>query len=339
MKKIPSKALAILRKRIVNSERILITTHINPDGDAIGSSLALSRVLRNMNKEVVVFTPNKFPDFFLWMEGAEEILTFHADELRIKDFIINTDLLICLDFNDSRRLGNAEKAVLNSSAFKVLIDHHPQPGNFTDILISDPDLGSTAELLYYILNDLKLEKYMDLPVAEALYTGIMTDTGNFSFASSYPEVWNVVGNLIARGINKDLIYSRVYDTYTEQRMRFMGYCLYEKMKIFPELKLGAIGITLEEQKKFGHKPGDTEGFVNLPFSVQGVEITALFTEKADHVRLSLRSRGDFSVNELARKYFNGGGHVNAAGGELKMTVDEAINTLYSRLKELKENAL
>lgn len=336
MEKVRYDNSKLLREKLINCENILICTHVNSDGDAIGSTLAMAAILKKLGKNPNIFTPNDFPEFLHWMEGAEDILVYFRKKDTVEKLAREADLILCIDFNDSSRLEKAEGVMLNSSAYKVLIDHHPGPDDFADLIISDPQLGSSAELLYYLFLDMDYGHLIDKEIAEDLYTGIMTDTGNFSFASSYPGVWEVVADLMKSGIDKNYIHSKVYDNYSESRMRMMGYCLYEKMEVLPEYKTALIAISKEEMKRFDHQPGDTEGFVNLPFSVKGVKLTALFLEKNEHIRISLRSRGDFSVNELSRKHLNGGGHNNAAGGELKMTIEEAVNRFKQILKEYKE---
>ncbi|MGC9344729.1 MAG: DHH family phosphoesterase [Bacteroidales bacterium] len=337
MKEIRYKESELLKSKIEKSKNILITTHVNSDGDAIGSTLAMQGILRKLSKNVNIVTPNDFPGFLQWMDGAKEILIYYHSKKKVRELAKKADLILCIDYNDSRRLENAEKTILDSTAFKILIDHHPEPGKFTDLVISDTSLGSSAEVIYYLLKDMGYVDLIDKSDAESLYTGVMTDTGNFSFACSYPEVWTMVAELLKKGLDKDKIYSLVYDNYSEKRMRLMGYCLNKKMKVFPELNTAVIGLTKEEMDKFDHVPGDTEGFVNLPFSIKGIKLTALFLEKKDHVRISMRSRGDFSVNMLSRKHFNGGGHLNAAGGELKMSVEEAIKNFREVISRYKED--
>lgn len=323
----------LLRDKLGNSENILIITHVNPDGDAIGSTLAMARIIKKLGKKVNIVTPNDFPEFLHWMDGAGDILVYFRKKNQINKLISEIDLLLCIDFSDSGRLEKAEKIILDSPVYKILIDHHPDPASFTDLVISDTTLGSSAEIIYYVIKDMGYEHLIDKSIAEDLYTGVMTDTGNFSFASSYPQVWEMVAELLRKGINKDEIYSKVYDNYSEKRMRLMGYCLYENMQVFNEYHTAVMGLSKKEMDRFDHEPGDTEGFVNLPFSIRGIKITALLMEKKDHIRISLRSRGDFSVNELSRKYLNGGGHKNAAGGELKMPLKKAIE----KFKEILEN--
>ncbi len=325
MKENKYKQSKILKDKLVGSKNILISTHVNSDGDAIGSTLAMAGILKKLGKKVNIVTPNDFPEFLHWMEGVRDILVYFRKKDTVAKLAAEADLLLCIDFSDSRRLEQAEEVITGSRAYKVLIDHHPDPADFTDLIISDTKIGSSAEIVYNLLKDMGYEHLIDKNIAEDLYTGIMTDTGNFNYASSYPEIWNTVAELLKKGVDKDDIYSKVYDNYSEKRMRLMGYCLYEKMELLKEYNTAIIGLAIDEMNRFDHEPGDTEGFVNMPFSIRGVKLTAMFIEKKDHIRISLRSKGGFSVNELSRKYLNGGGHDNAAGGELKMSLEDAVS--------------
>ena len=319
-----------LKNIIDSSSRILISTHENSDGDAIGSTLALGMLLKKTGKEVLIMTPNDFPDFLRWMPGQELIAVHFREPGRIMEFAGKADLLFAVDYNDPARLKNAMKVFTESKAFKVLIDHHPFPVDFTDMSISDTELGSSAELLYYIISESGFGSLIDKDIATCLFAGIMTDTGCFSYNSSYPEVYQTVAELMIYGIDKDFIYSNIYENYSENRMKLMGYCLHHKMTVFPEFNTAFISLTRDEIKQFNHSPGDTEGFVNLPFSIKGIVFTAMFIEKKDYVKISFRSRGTFAVNDFSAKYFNGGGHLNAAGGEWK----ESLANTIKRFEEL-----
>jgi bifunctional oligoribonuclease and PAP phosphatase NrnA len=321
---------------IERSKKVLITTHVNSDGDAIGSTLALAHILKKAGKEVMVMTPNDFPEFLQWLPGQEFIAVHYRGANKIKEWAKEADLLFAVDYNDQTRLKNAEKIFTESTAFKVLIDHHPFPADFTDLDFSYTGFGSAAELLYNILKETGLASYMDHDIATCLFTGIMTDTGCFSFNSSYPEVYTTVSELLSYGIDKDFIYSKIYDNFSENRMRLMGYCLNEKMVLVPGFKVAYISISENEMKKFSHSPGDTEGFVNLPFSIKGVVFSALFIEKKDHVKISFRSRGTFPANEFSSKHFSGGGHLNASGGESKEALTKVIEKFISSLHLYKQ---
>jgi phosphoesterase RecJ-like protein len=327
--------LEILKFKIHNAENILITTHLNADGDAIGSSLALGLILKKMGKTVNVLTPNDFPAFLHWLPGIEMISVFRNDQDKLKEIIHNTDLIFCIDFNDPSRLEKAADVVFASSTFKILIDHHPQPLPAFDLQFTDTSYGSAAEYLYHLLKTIGLGGYIDKDIAECIFTGIMTDTGNFSYSCNYPEVWITVSELIKLGIDKNRIHSSVYDNYSEQRMKLLGYSL-EKMKVFQEYNTAVISLSRDEMNKFNHQPGDTEGFVNLPFSIKNIKLTALFLEKNDRIKISFRSRGDFPVNKLSSEYFRGGGHMNAAGGEWDKPLDKAVERFIEVLGKYKE---
>lgn len=324
-----------IKKRIQQSESIVITSHVNPDGDAIGSSLGLLNLFRNMNKECHLLIPNEVPSSLMWMKSADKIIVCEENEEDAKNVLDLADLIFFVDFNDSGRLKNSWRLFKNIDSFKIMIDHHPEPGQIADVIISETSLGSASELVYELIKKMDFNSYVDKNIAECLYTGIMTDTGNFSFACSYPGVWKNIAELIAHGVDRDYVFSKVYDNYSENRMRLMGYCLHEKMKILNEYNAGIISLSMDELDRFHHEEGDTDGFVNLPFSVKGVSFTVLLIEREDHIKLSLRSRGGFSVNDLSKKYFNGGGHRNAAGGELPKPLSKAVETVIGVLSEMK----
>ncbi len=314
---------------------ILIATHLNADGDAIGSSLAMAMVLRKLGKEVMVVTPNDYPAFLRWMAGSEMVTVYRSFREKVKTFAEKSDIMIFIDFNDPGRLEKAEEIILSADVPRILIDHHPDPKDFATLVFSEPSYGSSAELVYRIICDMGFRELIDKDIAECLYTAIMTDTGSFSYSCSYPEVWHTVAELMSWKIDRDRIHALVYDNYSEDRMRLMGYCLNEKMKIFPEFNTGIISLSRKEMDSFNHQPGDTEGFVNLPFNIKGIKFTALFLEKQNHVKISFRSRGNFPVNNFSRDHFRGGGHLNAAGGEWEKPLEKAIERFISLLPSYK----
>lgn len=322
-----------LKELLGKSQNVLITTHHNADGDAIGSTLGMALVLKYEGKKVDIVTPNNYPHFLKWMPGSEMIKVYRGNEAEVKTLADEADLLLCIDYNDPARLKEAAGTIFASRAPVVLIDHHPEPKDFYSLGFSEIDLGSASELVYHILRELGLENRIDKDVATNLYTGIMTDTGCFSFSCSYPGVFEAVADLISKGIPKDDIHSLIYDNYSDARMRLMGYCLNEKMVVIPEYNTAYISLSRKELEKFSHLPGDTEGFVNLPFSIKGIKLTAFFVEKKDHVKISFRSRGDFSVNDLARNNFRGGGHTNAAGAEWDLSLESTVQRFVDLLPE------
>lgn len=323
-------------KSIINSwlqetRKIAILTHTNPDGDAIGSSLALALALNKKGFDAQVIIPDGLPDFLRWLPGIELSTTFAYKKEKATKILNEADLIFCLDFNDPNRLSGVEELLKTSSARKILIDHHQDPVTFTDLTISETWRGSVGEMIYFFVKELFGGDLLDRDIATCLYVAIMTDTGNFTYASSYPEVFYVVGELMKYGIEKDRIYSMVYDAFSEDRMRLQGYCMQEKMVVLPQYHTAYISLSEEELERFNHRKGDTEGFVNIPFAVKGVLFTALFIEKKDLIRISFRSRGSFPVNKVASEHYRGGGHVNAAGGDSLLSLEETLKKFESLL--------
>lgn len=318
---------------------VLLVTHINPDGDAIGSLLAMQLYLRKKGFETYAVTPNKYPEFLQWLEGNNNVMIFSQQRKRVLETLARCKAIVALDFNVLKRTGELEQPIHDADALKVLIDHHPNPNNFQHFTLSDTSVCSTSELVYEYIVQNGDRHLIDTAIAECIFTGIMTDTGCFSFNSSEPRTWEIVGDLLNFGINKDRIYSLVYDNFAENRMRLMGYCLNEKMVVLPEYKAAYITLSLEEQRRFNFAIGDSEGFVNLPLSIRGIKFSTLFLEKADHVKLSFRSKGEFAVNRFSELHFGGGGHTNASGGETKLnladTVQKYLDTLPLFADELK----
>ncbi len=331
------------KKLIESAKSIAVIPHHNPDGDAIGSALAAWNLLTKMGKSAKIISPNTFPEFLQWLPGGSEVITASTEKKLAGEIIRDSDLLIMADFNDLSRVKGLEDLILGSDAGKILIDHHPNPKKFADIIISDTTVSSTAELLSEFIIEAGFEKFLDHDVAECLYTGIITDTGSFSYNSSNPVTFTIVSALLKTGIDKDKIHSRIYNNFSHQRMQLLGYCLHEKFKVLPEYHTGYISITQEELSRFGFQPGDTEGFVNYPLSVKGVIFSALFIERQDCIKLSFRSKGNFPANSFSATHFNGGGHLNAAGGECLLDMDSCIlrftDLLAEYSDELKKNTL
>lgn len=311
----------------------MLIPHINPDGDAIGSVLGLSAVLKNAGKKVVVVSPNHFPDFLKWMKDAKEVLVYINAREKATRILSEASLLICLDFNHLSRTGEMRELIEKHAGRSVLIDHHPYPQGFTDIEFSHPDYSSTAELVYQVVKAMGYEKHIDLPAAECLFCGIMTDTGSFDYNVSDPQTFNTVSELIAHGVNPEDVHGRVYDNCSVDRLRLMGYCLSECMEVFPEYHAAVMYLSRETQRRFNYQKGDSEGFVNMPLSIKGIHFSAFFTENDDQVKASFRSKGEFAVNEFATAHFNGGGHRNAAGGEVFTTLKETVSKFRKLLPE------
>jgi len=320
-----------VREWLNQAEKVAILTHTNPDGDAIGSSLALCLALNKRGLDARVIIPDGLPDFLRWLPGIELSTTFAYKTEKATGIINEADMIFCLDFNDPDRLNGVEELLFASKAKKVLIDHHEDPVDFADLTISETWRGSVGEMIYLLLHELFKEDTLDRDIATCLYVAIMTDTGNFNYASSYPEIFHIVGDLMKYGLEKDRIYSNVYDAFSEDRMRLQGYCMQKKMVVLPQYHTAYISLTDEELRQFNHRKGDTEGFVNIPFSVKGIRFTALFVEKKDRIKVSFRSRGHFPVNKVATEHYLGGGHINAAGGDSFQSMEETLSKFESLL--------
>jgi phosphoesterase RecJ-like protein len=324
MKVLDKEQIGNIRQWLGKAKNVAVITHTNPDGDAIGSSLALALALNKKGIDAQVVIPDGLPDFLRWLPGIERSTTFVYKKEKATGIILGADLIFCLDFNDPGRLNGAEEPLFRSEARKIVIDHHEDMVCFGDICISETWRGSVGEMIYLFLKEVFKDDLVDKEIATNLYVAIMTDTGNFNYASSYPEIFHIVGELMKYGLEKDKIYSRVYDAFTEDRMRLQGYCMQEKMVVLPQYHTAYISLSAEELKRFRHRKGDTEGFVNIPFSVKGVRFTALFVEKPDRIKVSFRSRGKFPVNRIATNHYQGGGHVNAAGGDSFIPLEETL---------------
>ena len=317
---------------------ILILSHRNPDGDAVGASLALYNLFLKLGHNAEILIPNSFPSFLKWMKNAGKIRIYDNNPEAAAKILVRAKIVFALDFNDLSRIREFNDILKSTDSYKVLIDHHPEPQNFADLTISDPKASSTAELIYDFIGDLGLISSIDADIASCLFAGIMTDTGCFSFNSSQPLTYNKVASLITCGIDKDYIYDRVYNNFSFNRMRLMGYCLDKKLVCLPEYRTAYITLTQQEMKDYNFRVGDSEGFVNLPLSIEGIRFSVLFVEKKDMIKLSFRSKGNFEVNKIAVDHFKGGGHKNASGGEsydsLENTVDKFIKLLPAYRDEL-----
>lgn len=329
-----SKYTKELSKLILSSENILLISHINPDGDAIGSQLALFHYLRSKGKNVKMMVPNHLQEFLKWMDGADQINIFIKERKKCKILIEEADLLVMLDFNQSGRLGESEELVKLSRATKVIIDHHLDPGGFADLIISEPSKCSTSELVYELVCEMNGVQFINRSYAESLYVGIITDTGNFEHGSYTSGTFRIVAELLDSGLEKEKILNMIYNNYSAERLKLEGYALNKRMVVLPELKAAYIFLTKDDLKEYNHTKGDTEGFVNLPLSIKGIYFSTLFIEKENFIKLSFRSKGRFPTNEFASGYFSGGGHLNASGGEYTDTLE---NTIDYFLKVLKEN--
>ena len=329
-----SKYTKELSKHFSASENILLISHINPDGDSVGAQLALYHYFKAIGKNVDMMAPNNLQEFLKWMDGAGQINIFTKDRKKCKTLIEGADLIVMLDFNQTGRLGEAEKSVIASKARKVVIDHHLDPENVADLIISDPSKCSTSELVHELICNINGGKFMNRSYAEALYVGIITDTGNFEHGAYSSRTFRIVADLLDSGIIKEQIINLIYNNFSADRLRLQGFALNKRMVVIPEFKTSYIYLSKSDLKEYNHVKGDTEGFVNMPLSIKGINFSALFIEKDNFIKLSFRSKGHFPSNEFASQYFSGGGHLNAAGGEYTDTLE---NTIAYFLKILKEN--
>lgn len=305
------------------SQNIVVVPHENPDGDAIGSALGISEVLSAVGHRVTVVSPTDYPGFLKWFSSEVPVLVAGKNKKEVKKAFGEAGLLVCVDFNEVKRAGMLTKKIKEFTKTKILIDHHPYPTDFCTYTISEVEYSSTAELIYDVAVATGLEKAINFAAAEALYTGILTDTGSFSHNTT-KNAFRVVSELLEYDIDTAKIQASVYHNFSAARMKLLGYCLNEKMIVYPELRTAMIAISKKELDDFDFKSGDTEGFVNYPLSIDGIVFSAFFMEKEGLVKASFRSKGDFPANLFSKENFGGGGHLNAAGGESKLTFDETI---------------
>lgn len=317
------KKLKQLKALLRDAEHIVIIGHTAPDGDAAGSTLALQQVLQRMGKEARVIYPDMLPPQLRKLPGAKDA----TDATRYPDFarklIADADLIICLDFNDLKRIEKLAGPVEQSSATKVLVDHHLNPADFASVTISRPEMSSTCYLLFRVLCGLELFDLIERPAAECLLTGMMTDTGNFSYNASDPEIHIVVAELMKKGADIEAIYRHQFETHSENCMRLNAYAILKKMEVFPKDGAALITLSRGELNRFHYTKGDTEGLVNKPLAIPDVVYSCFLREEDGYVKVSMRSLGNFPVNEVCREHFGGGGHLNAAGGEFPGTLEEA----------------
>jgi phosphoesterase RecJ-like protein len=330
------KGIASLKKKLEEiPQKITILTHVNPDGDAIGSSLALLNILSVQGHQCKIYTPNDYPLFLKWLPGNENIFTFANNISSAIHQIKTSDIIFFVDFNDIKRIKQIHKPVSEASAFITLIDHHPDPELDVNCIISDTSVSSTGELVFRLINKIGLKDKINKDIATCLFAAIMTDTGCFSYNSSLPETYEIVAALLKYGINKDHIYYRIYDNFSYDRMRLLGLGLNARMEYFPEYRTAMIWLSRDDLKKYNFQTGDSEGFVNYPLSIKGIRFSAFFIEKDDHIKVSFRSKGNFPVNKFSADYFNGGGHLNASGGESYETLAKTLDKFRKLLPHFK----
>lgn len=337
---IKRKQAVEFREAAERAKLIVILTHTNPDGDAVGSVTALSSYLKSRGKACKVVVPNPFPKNLAFMDKGRKILINSRQKESVQAVFSEADLIIALDFNQLKRVDEVEAYIRNSSAAKILADHHPQPETSAfDLVISNTEVSSTSELIFWLIRTLEGGNIRNIPAdcAQSLYVGMMTDTNNFA-NSVAAGTFKMSYELMEHGIDKETLQLKVFGGFSEGRMRLLGHSLLNKMKILNEFGAGYIILTKEDLEKFGFSEGDTEGFVNMPLNINGITVSALFTEKDGHIRVSLRSANGFSVNKFSRKYFNGAGHERAAGGKLFIPVGE-VGAYFEKCLALEQDSL
>ncbi|PBQ30707.1 DHH family phosphoesterase [Sphingobacteriaceae bacterium] len=303
------------KKLLKTSQKIAIVTHWSPDGDAMGSSLALYLFLIKLGKKVTVIVPNAYPEFLQWLPGNKQVLNFQENEAKGEKILNAADVIFTLDFNSYKRLEKLGGILEKTPAPKILIDHHQQPDKYATLYFHDVEACSTCELIFDFIVGLGEKKLIDKKIAACLYTGLMTDTGSFRYSSVTYKTHLILAELLKTGIIPTDIHSAVYDSYSFNRLKLLGFALNEKLKMVEGYPVAYFALTEKELEKFNYQKGDIEGLVNYPFSIKGIKVCALFNESEGYVKISFRSKGKIDMNTFARTYFGGGGHINAAGGK------------------------
>lgn len=325
------------KKLIDDPKRIVIVPHVNPDADALGASLGMASILKKKGHDVKVISPTDYPEFLHWMKGNEEVMIYNAGNENAGNAIIKqAEVIFCLDFCSLKRVDKMEQALREAKAVKVMIDHHHGKEDFADFEFWNTKAAATCELIYQLLVDMEEEQLIDKHTAEALYAGIMTDTGSFRHPNTTKHVHEVVAKLISLGADVSKVSKLVYDNNSLNRLRFMGFALSERLEVLEEYNTAYFAISAQDLSHFNSRSGDTEGLVNYALSIGGITMAAIIIEREDAVKLSFRSMGDFAVNELAAKHFEGGGHKNAAGGISHLGIKETVEKFLKLLPEYKK---
>lgn len=318
-------------------KRFVIVSHVNPDGDAIGSSLGLYHFLKKYGHDVTAMVPNDYPSYLSWVPGINDLIIFDKSPEHGAFLLEQADYILCLDFNSFSRCGLIHNDLRKSKAKKILIDHHTETDySLFDMCLSDTNVSSTSELVAQIVMTIGKDSDLDCDIATDVLVGIITDTNSFAHSIFHPGTFEICSKLITRSLPYKTIHQMIYDTMSENRLRLLGFAISNKMQIFDEYSTAIITLSKQELESFNYQIGDTEGIVNYPLSMEKIKMSVLITEKQGIIRLSFRSKGNFSVHELAKKYFGGGGHVNAAGGTMSCPLKEAEEALIAVLPEYKK---
>jgi phosphoesterase RecJ-like protein len=333
-------SISEIKELLATPQKIVITTHHKPDGDAMGSSLGLYAYLIQLGHHVKVITPTDYPQFLHWLPNNSDVIIYTDETQHAAELVQEAALIFCLDFNTLSRINDLGELVRASSAYKIMIDHHLEPEDFDDYRHWSINACAAAQLVYdFIVNELNDGAMMNKDIATCLYTGIMTDSGSFRFESATSSVYRIAADLIDAGAEHWRIHQLVYDNATEERLRFLGHCISNKLEILREYNTAIISVSKEELNQFKIVTGDTEGIVNYALSINGIKLAAFIIERTDKVKLSLRSTGDFPANEICKKYFDGGGHRNAAGGASSKDLATTVSDFKEILKEYKTQLL
>jgi phosphoesterase RecJ-like protein len=324
-----------LKELLATSKKIAIIPHRSPDGDAMGSTLALYHFLLKLNHQPTVIAPNEFPNFLAWLPGAENVLIYEKEKDSSMHVLLNAELVFLLDFNALYRTGEMEHVLNKLTAPMVMIDHHQQPDGFAQYTYSNTAFGSTCEMIYNFISFLDRKDCIDKTIATCIYTGITTDSGSFRFPSTTSTTHRVVADLIDKGIENSTIHNLLFDNNSYHRLQLLGRAL-QNMKVFPEHKTSYISLSQKELDEFHYEKGDTEGIVNYGLTIKGIHFAAIFIEHRDEniVKISFRSQGDFDVNQFARTHFSGGGHINAAGGKSHDSLHDTIKKFEKIISEI-----
>ena len=326
-----------LRATINGVQRVAITCHKSPDGDALGSTLALCHVLRRLGKDAVVVTPDMAPRSLEFIPGVRDIIVFTKHEQRARRALSDAQVIFCLDFNSLHRIDRLGEVIEPLNTRRVLIDHHLDPEDAFDLSISFPEASSTCELVFRVLMQLGLLRLMDRHTASCLYVGLLTDTGGFAYSCDNPEFYEILASIMRRHIDRIGLYNKAMNTFSADSLRLQGFAINEKMQLFPDQGVALITLDKQELERFNYNRGDTETLVNKPLAIPGIYWSVFMREDADRIKVSCRSQGDFSVSDICARYFNGGGHENAAGGEFSGTIDEAVQVFHQVLADLFPN--
>ena len=336
---IDDRVIERLRALINGVQRIAITCHKSPDGDALGSTLALCHVLRRLGKDATVVTPDMAPKALEFIPGVRDLVVFTKHEVRARRILTEAQAIFCLDFNSLHRIDRLGEIIEPLSTTRVLIDHHLDPEDAFDLSISFPEASSTCELVFRVLMQMGLLRMMDRQAASCLYVGLLTDTGGFAYSCDNPEFYEILSSILRRRIDRVNLYNKAMNTFSADSLRLQGYAISEKMQLFPDQGAALIVLDKSDLDRFNYNRGDTETLVNKPLAIPGIYWSVFLREDADRIKVSCRSQGDFSVSDICSRYFNGGGHENAAGGEFYGTIDEAVQAFRQVLADLFPDSL